>query len=438
LKNTYTIEVNNGQIKLDEPTDLPEGTIITLSTQISDIKSTNLTRQKISPLHENGTIKQNGKEINTKSEFSKFGLHKFLLKAINEAGYTSPTLIQDQAIIPVMQKEDLLGIAKTGSGKTASFALPIINDLIGTKPTNGTQPRVLIISPTRELAIQIGQSFDVYGKYTDINQVTIFGGVKQTGQVQQLKKKAQILIATPGRLLDLVNQGIISLEFVKTLVLDEADQMLDMGFIPDVKRIVQIVPQREQTLFFSATMPNEILKLAKSFLKQKYIHVTAENQAIPINKIKQKLYFVEKQEKLGLLEDLLTSNEITRTIVFTRTKHGADKLVRKMKHLSLDLGALHGNKSQNARQAVLADFKANRIQVLIATDIAARGLDIDDISHIINYDIPSEPETYMHRIGRTARAGKSGIAISFCSQEENKYINQIEKLLGFKVQRASF
>ncbi|MCH8907503.1 MAG: DEAD/DEAH box helicase [Candidatus Heimdallarchaeota archaeon] len=370
-------------------------------------------------------------------DFDQFGLHESLRLAIDDVGYITPTLIQGQAIGPIMDKKDVLGVAKTGSGKTAAFSLPILHNLIQEKLDRKKQPTVLVVTPTRELAIQIGVSFDTYGRFTKLKQVTIFGGVSQKPQVDSLRTSGfSILVATPGRLLDLIGQKHISLKYVQTLILDEADRMLDMGFIPDVKRIVEQIPLDRQSLLFSATMPAEVLDLAKSFLNDELIHVTGDQQSIPINKIKQEVYFVEKADKLELIKYLLSTDNISRAIVFTRTKHGADKLVKKLKRESFTIEAMHGNKSQNARQRALANFKSNKTQILIATDLAARGLDMDDISHVINYDLPMVPETYMHRIGRTARAGKSGNAISFCSNDERKYFAQIERLLGVHIPRA--
>lgn len=315
--------------------------------------------------------------------------------------------------------------------------MPILHNLLKQKNTPKKQPKVLVISPTRELAIQIGKSFDTYGKFSQVKQVTIFGGVKQKNQVDLLHDgRYPILVATPGRLLDLMRQKIITLKHVQTLVLDEADRMLDMGFIPDIKRIVSNIPHREQSLLFSATMPKEILELAKSFLKKDFVHVTGDQTSIPIDKIKQEIYFVEKSDKLELLENILSHHNISKTLIFSRTKYGADKLARKLQRKSYTIDSLHGNKSQGARQRALSNFKENRTQILVATDLAARGLDVDDITHVINYDMPSEPETFLHRIGRTARAGKSGIAISFCQEDQRKYFAPIERLLGFHIPRA--
>ena len=422
LTKSYSAVVKEGKIFLNEPTDLPEGTEIQLV-------------EKISP-HQLLT-EQTTQSIGFQNQFDQFDLHKLIIQAIDGVGYTSPTLIQNQAIQPIMEKKDVLGIAKTGSGKTAAFALPILNNLLQLKLDPKKQPKVLIITPTRELAIQIGVGFDAYGWFTNLKQITIYGGVSQKPQVEQLRKgDCSILVATPGRLLDLMGQNFISLDYIQTLVLDEADRMLDMGFIPDIKRIIRKIPKGGQSLMFSATMPQKILDLAKSFLKEDFVHVTGDKQSIPINKIKQEIYFVEKEDKLELLHGLLANENISRALIFSRTKYGADKLARKLKKLSFSIDALHGNKSQQARQRVLSNFKANRTHNLVATDIAARGLDVDDISHVINYDLPSEPVTYLHRIGRTARAGKSGIAISFCANDQRKYFTMIEQLLGFHIPRA--
>lgn len=441
--------VKEGKIFLNEPTDLPEGTNIQLVEKKSpfqpltqQIEDEKIAIQQVPMIEEVSTQKvQEGEKMSedrdSPNKFDKFGFHELINQGVTKVGYTSPTLVQDQAIQSIIDRKDILGIAKTGSGKTAAFALPILNNLLNQKLEHEKLPNVLVLSPTRELAIQIGVSFENYGLFTNIKQITIFGGVNQKHQVDQLQKRdAQILVATPGRLLDLINQKYISLDHVQILVLDEADRMLDMGFIPDIKRIVSKIPQREQSLLFSATMPKAILKLAESFLKTNYVHVTGDQQSIPINKIKQEIYFVEKEDKLALLENILEHDNISKTLIFSRTKHGADKLARKLQKQSYSIEAMHGNKSQASRQRVLKSFKDNNIQILVATDLAARGLDVDDISHVINYDIPSEPETYMHRIGRTARAGKSGIAISFCQNDQRKYFPQIEQLLGFHIPRA--
>lgn len=459
LKISYTAVVKDGKLFLNETTDLPEGTYIQLietkvkhQPLISQIEKEEKIIEKpleeketiIEQIEEDKSISQDISAIeeskagddNSEDSFDKFNLHKLIIPAINMVGYTTPTLIQNQAIQSIIDKKDVMGIAKTGSGKTAAFALPILHNLLNQKKEPRKQPKVLIISPTRELAIQIGKSFDTYGKFSNLHQVTVFGGVKQKSQVDQLHRGYQILVATPGRLLDLMKQKIISLTHVQTLVIDEADRMLDMGFIPDIKRIVSRIPHREQSLLFSATMPKEIIDLAKSFLKEDLVHVTGDQQSIPIENIRQELYFVEKNNKLALLENILAHDNLSRALIFSRTKHGADKLVRKLKKQKYTIEAMHGNKSQGARQRVLQNFKENKTQILIATDLAARGLDVDDITHVINYDLSPEPETYMHRIGRTARAGKSGIAISFCANDERKYLAQIEQLLGFHIPRA--
>jgi len=360
--------------------------------------------------------------------FKKLSLIEPILKAVAEEGYTIPTPIQEQAIPLVLSGRDLLGCAQTGTGKTAAFAIPILQILHGQKPL---QPgiKVLILTPTRELAIQIGESFVAYGKYTGIRHTVIFGGVPQQAQTNALRRGVDVLIATPGRLLDLMSQGYIHLDQLKTFVLDEADRMLDMGFIHDVKKIIAKLPQKRQTLFFSATMPPEIQKLANVLLTHP-AKVEVTPPASTVDKIEQSLYFVGKQEKPELLIHLLRETIVVNALVFTRTKHGADKVVKFLQRSQVRAAAIHGNKSQNARQGALSDFKNGQIRVLVATDIAARGIDIDELSHVINFEMPNIPETYVHRIGRTGRAGKAGIAISFCSVEERTELRDIQKLIG--------
>ncbi len=371
------------------------------------------------------------------SSFERFGFNDAIRRAIKKVGYTSPTLIQEQAIQPVLNSTDLLGISKTGSGKTAAFILPLLQIYSNIDLKEATSPKILIITPTRELAIQIGVNVEKYGKYTGIKQTTIYGGVSQHEQVKKLRNKDSIfLIATPGRLLDLINQGHVDLNSVKTLILDEADRMLDMGFIPDMKKIVAYTSQREQTLLFSATMPEKILELANEFLKSDFVHVTGDQQSIPVDKINQEIFFVENREKFNLLKAILEQEQNHRVLIFTRTKYGADKLARKLSSKRSRIEAIHGNKSQQNRQKSLKNFRINRSNILVATDLAARGLDVKDITHVVNYDLPREAETYIHRIGRTARAGKSGYAISFCSKDERKFLPQIEVLMGNHIPRA--
>lgn len=363
--------------------------------------------------------------------FKNLNLIEPVMKALTAEGYAVPTPIQEQAIPHIMAGRDLQGCAQTGTGKTAAFAIPIIQNLyLQKQPVNGI--KVLILTPTRELAIQIDQSFAVYGKFTRLTHTVIYGGVSQHHQVIALKKGVDVLIATPGRLLDLIGQGFIDLRRLNTFVLDEADRMLDMGFINDVKKVVAHLPKKRQTLLFSATMPPEIEKLAQSMLiNPAKAEVTPP--ATTVDLIEQQLYHTNKINKPDLLLHLLEDKDIRSALVFTRTKHGADKVVRVLQREKVNSAAIHGNKSQNARQAALNSFKEGKLRVLVATDIAARGIDIDDLTHVFNFDLPEVPETYVHRIGRTGRAGNSGTAIAFCTTEERDDLRGIEKLIGKKV-----
>lgn len=364
-------------------------------------------------------------------EFKNLGLIDPIVLALAGQGYTNPTPIQQQAIPIVLQQKDLLGCAQTGTGKTAAFALPVLQ-LLFTSRTHTPGIKVLILTPTRELAIQINESFEVYGKYTKISHTVIFGGVSQVPQVAALKRGADVLIATPGRLLDLISQGLITLRHLQIFILDEADRMLDMGFIHDVKRIITKLPPKRQTLFFSATMPPEIQKLADVLL-----HNPSKVEVTPVSStadtIDQRLYYVAKADKNKLLLHLLKEDTIKTALVFTRTKHGADKVVKVLHAHGVTTAAIHGNKSQNARQNALTSFKNGTIRVLVATDIAARGIDIDELSHVINFELPEVPETYVHRIGRTGRAGNTGIAFSFCDADEKDDLRAIQKLIGKQV-----
>lgn len=353
------------------------------------------------------------------------------MQAIDKAGYITPTPIQAQAIPIILSGKDIIGCAQTGTGKTAAFAIPILQ-LLHNAPKKGKAIRTLVLTPTRELAEQINTNFNDYKSTLNLNQITILGGVSPNSQIANLKKGADIVIATPGRLLDLINQGFVKLNELEILVLDEADRMLDMGFINDIKKILKHIPKKRQTLFFSATMPKEIRSLAQSMLFQpKEINVSPVSSTT--ESVTQGIYMVEKKEKEKLLLELLLSQENNRSLVFTRTKHGANKLNTLLTKLGIASAAIHGNKSQNARQRALDDFKTNKITVLIATDIAARGIDIDELSFVINYELPNEPETYVHRIGRTGRGGNFGKAVSFCSKEEQKDLKNIQKLIGFNI-----
>lgn len=362
--------------------------------------------------------------------FENLNLDAALLKALENEGYTHPTPIQEQSIPIALERRDLLAIAQTGTGKTAAFALPILQ-LLANNKKNGIKS--LILSPTRELAIQISESFAAYGKHTPLKHAVVFGGVPIGSQISTLKKGVDILIATPGRLLDLLNQRVLSLAQIEILVLDEADRMLDMGFINDVKKLIAKIPAKRQTLFFSATMPKEITGLANGILNNP-LKVEVTPVATTAEKVKQAVYPVVKKDKASLLIHLLKGPKIDNVLVFSRTKYGADKIVKILGRASIQAAAIHGNKSQNARQKALSYFKNGKIRVLVATDIAARGIDIDQLNHVINYDLPNQPETYVHRIGRTGRAGLSGTALSFCDQEEKAYLDDINKLTGQNIQ----
>jgi ATP-dependent RNA helicase RhlE len=366
--------------------------------------------------------------------FSDLQIIEPILHALKEEGYSSPTPIQEKAIPFILSGKDLLGCAQTGTGKTAAFAIPILQLLskphavkIGDKPI-----RALILTPTRELAIQIEESFRAYGKKLRLKHLVVFGGVSQVPQTNALERGTDILVATPGRLLDLINQGFINLKDIEIFVLDEADRMLDMGFVHDVKRVITKLPQKRQTLFFSATMPDEIKSLANAILiNPEKVEVTPVSSTA--DTINQSLFFVEKANKKSLLANILKDQDIKSALVFTRTKHGADKVVKDLVKIGIKAEAIHGNKSQNARQRALTNFKDRSTRVLVATDIAARGIDVDELTHVINYELPNIPETYVHRIGRTGRAGLSGVALSFCEQEEVPYLKDIQKLIGKKI-----
>ena len=366
--------------------------------------------------------------------FESLNIIEPILKSLKEEGYTIPTPIQVQAIPIVMQGIDLIGCAQTGTGKTAAFAVPILQILSKNKTFDRKKKiRSLIVTPTRELAIQIEESFKAYGRYTGLTCTVVFGGVNQNPQTNALRNGVDILIATPGRLLDLMNQGFISLKDIEIFVLDEADRMLDMGFIHDVRRLISALPQKRQSLFFSATMPPEIVKLAGTIVyKPVKIEVTPSASTVDI--VNQYVYFIDRGNKNLLLLELLKDEKIKTALVFTRTKFGADKVVRILKKKNITAEAIHGNKAQNARQKALSGFKAQTTRVLVATDIAARGIDVDDLEYVINFEIPNISETYVHRIGRTGRAGAKGTAISFCDAEEKEYLRDIEKLITKKIQ----
>jgi len=368
-------------------------------------------------------------------QFDSLNLIEPLLKSIKEEGYVTPTPIQEQAIPIVLRGSDLLGSAQTGTGKTAAFAIPILQMLSG-EHLNVKKRRIrsLIVTPTRELAIQIDESFKAYGRYTALYSTVVFGGVNQKSQTNILQKGVDILVATPGRLLDLMSQGYISLADVEIFVLDEADRMLDMGFIHDVKKIIALLPAKRQSLFFSATMPSEIVNLSRTILKNNPIKVEVTPVCSTAELVSQYIYFVEKGDKNALLTNVLKSEDGKNALVFTRTKHGADKVVKILVKNNITSEAIHSNKSQSARQRALSNFKSGSTRVLVATDIAARGIDVDDLDYVINYEIPNISETYVHRIGRTGRAGSRGTALSFCDSEERAYLRDIEKLIKKKIE----
>lgn len=360
--------------------------------------------------------------------FKELGLSEAILKSLIELGHNKPTLIQELAIPHILQKKDVLGCAQTGTGKTAAFVLPAIQSLMMNERSAYRNIKVLVLSPTRELAIQTRDNFRRYGMYTNLKCGVVLGGVNQRSQVETLRKGIDILVATPGRLLDLMNQRIVKLNSINTLVLDEADTMLDMGFIHDIKKIVAHVPEIRQTLMFSATMPNTIRNLAKEFLKAPVL-IEANTTSLTVDKINQSVYFVDSRNKANLLLEILRSEKTTSTLIFTRTKHGANKLADILEKNDLHNEVIHGNKSQRARVSALNNFKSGRSKVLIATDIAARGIDIVELSQVINYELPNLAESYVHRIGRTGRAGCVGTAISFCDRSETKYLSTIQKLI---------
>ena len=366
--------------------------------------------------------------------FKELNLLEPIQKALAEEGYENPTPIQEKAIPHALKGKDLLGCAQTGTGKTAAFAIPVLENLLKILPPEGQKRKIkaLVLTPTRELAIQIGDSFKAYSRHVNVRGTVIFGGVSQKPQERVLKQGIDVLVATPGRLLDLMNQGFIHLGDVEFFVLDEADRMLDMGFIHDMRKVIKVLPKKRQTLFFSATMPKEIARLAQDILIDP-VSVAVTPVSSTAEKVEQTVYFVEKRKKKRLLIDLMDNPAIVSALVFTRTKHGANRVARDLDYAGVSAMAIHGNKSQTARQKALGNFKEGRIRVLVATDIAARGIDVEELSHVINFDIPNIPETYVHRIGRTGRAGLEGTALSFCDVEELPYLRDIQRLIGIKV-----
>jgi ATP-dependent RNA helicase RhlE len=373
--------------------------------------------------------------------FHELRLSEPIVRAVAAEGYTAPTPIQTKAIPPALAGKDVLGCARTGTGKTGAFALPILDRLAkpaagsrrcGRRSARAPRPRALVLCPTRELASQIHASFGAYGRNLPLRHTVVFGGVSQARQVRSLRAGTDVIVATPGRLLDLIGQGCVDLSAIEVLVLDEADRMLDMGFIRDIRRVIECVPRRRQTLLFSATMPAEIRRLADSILRDP-VFVQAAPVSSTAEAIAQSVYLVTKMNKPVLLERLLRHDSVGRTLIFTRTKYGADKLARKLRRSGLEADAIHGNKTQGARTRALDGFKSGRLPVLVATDIASRGIDVEEITHVINFDIPNVPETYVHRIGRTARAGASGVALSLCDHDELDHLRAIERLIGSKV-----
>ena len=363
--------------------------------------------------------------------FQDLELIEPIKKALQEEGYTTPTPIQAKAIPVILENKDLLGCAQTGTGKTAAFAIPMLQ-LLQENPVGKFEKsriRALILTPTRELAIQIGESFAAYGRHTRVRHTVVFGGVGQKPQTDALQKGVEVVIATPGRLLDLINQGFVKLNQLEFFVLDEADRMLDMGFVHDVKKVIKLLPAKRQSLFFSATMPPAIVTLAGTILRNP-VKVEVTPVSSTADTIRQSVFFVDKSDKNSLLLHILKDESIATALVFTRTKHGADKVVKVLRKAGVTSEAIHGNKSQTARQNALKNFKSQTTRVLVATDIAARGIDVDDLTHVINYEIPNIPETYVHRIGRTGRAGAKGIALSFCDREEKVYLRDIHKLIA--------
>ncbi len=367
--------------------------------------------------------------------FEDLNIIEPILKAVKEEGYTEPTLIQEKAIPMILDRNDVLGSAQTGTGKTAAFAIPILQHLYNDRLQNHGQRKIktLVITPTRELAIQIADSFSTYGRYTGIRNAVIYGGVKQASQTSSIRNGIDVLVATPGRLLDLMDQGYVRLNEIEYFVLDEADRMLDMGFIHDIRKIIAKLPAKRQSLFFSATMPGSIVELSRKILQNPQ-KIEATPTVTTAETVQQFLYYTNKATKKDLLHHILNDKQISQVLLFSKTKHGADKITRNLKTQNIRAAAIHGDKGQNQRQKVLQQFKDGQIRVLVATDIAARGIDIDKLKYVINYDIPNISETYIHRIGRAGRAGEEGISISICEPEENGYVKDIEKLINQKIE----
>ena len=369
--------------------------------------------------------------------FEELKISEPIFRALQEEKYSTPTPIQEQAIPHILSRKDVMGSAQTGTGKTAAFAIPLIQLLEQerTKKKGAHKIKALVITPTRELAIQIGESFSTYGRHTDIKNTVIYGGVNQHGQTEALRRGIDVLVATPGRLLDLMNQGFISLEDIEYFVLDEADRMLDMGFIHDIRKIIARLPEKRQSLFFSATMPKNIMELSRQIL-HKPVKVEVSPESSAAETVQHYMYYTNKSNKKNLLLHILKNQDIDQVLLFSRTKHGADRIARNLKNKRIHTAAIHGDKSQNQRQKSLQQFKDGDVRVLVATDIAARGIDIDSLRYVINYDLPNVAETYVHRIGRSGRAGEEGTAISLCEPEENAYLKDIEKLIDQKIEKV--
>ncbi|MHA1912614.1 MAG: DEAD/DEAH box helicase [Candidatus Kariarchaeaceae archaeon] len=436
--------VNDGKAILDLPEFL-DGTKLELriisieeplqKQQVERFKRDDEIIQKTDEVTDTETVSDAGTLIDKSKLFTEMNLIDPLTRSIEEQGYKHPSPIQVKAIPIALQKKDILATAQTGSGKTAAFALPIIQILSANKPKGKAYPRTLILAPTRELANQIGESMASYAKYTEIKHVTVYGGVSQNPQARQLKKGKDVIVATPGRLLDLIDQRIADIDWIEILVIDEADRMLDMGFIHDIRKIMKMIPDTTQIMMFSATMPPQIQSLADTVLVDP-VRISVDPPSSPVDTIESSVFFVEKPEKFNLLLHLIKTEKINKALVFMRTKYSANRIVKKLVREKIRSDAIHGNKTQSSRERALNDFKNGRIRVLVATDIAARGIDIDDITHVINFDMSNEAETYVHRIGRTARAGKSGIAYNFCMEDERYYLVEIERLIQKHLNRA--
>ena len=396
-------------------------------TRLEEVVQSRISK-KNKPLQDN--------QIDSGLNFADLDLDSKILQAVRDSGYEAPTPIQAQAIPIILNGKDILGCAQTGTGKTAAFALPILQRLVSTKNNNNMKTKrkisVLVVAPTRELAIQIKDSFNIYGKYTGLRNTVVYGGVGQNPQVKKLQQGVDILIATPGRLLDLIRQGHINLGYVNFVVLDEGDRMLDMGFIKDIRTIINYIPKNRQTLLFSATIPPEVNKLANSILNAP-IRIDISPEQPTLESLKQSVFLISKNKKQALLQKLLFDKSIKRALVFMRTKHGANRVVKNLKKKGIRTDAIHGNKSQTARQNALQSFRTGAIRVLVATDVASRGIDVDEISHVIQFDLPNEPETFLHRIGRTARAGAGGTAYAFCEETELPKLKKIEKLIRMRL-----